>query len=739
MFYMYITLLVNAFAVQHIDFDIESLCEDNNMALAVTPDDYLERAYPVLSWAHGMGSKLDEQLMETLANEGYVVVAARGCRQGYVAAEHSANQLKAIDWVLNVQTEFKVEAKVGVLGHSMGGRAAIMSTLHHEPYHIKAAVAEMPGVYTSNSETPQVPTFFVGGTRDKLAPWQTIVDWYDRTKQVDKVLAIRYGVGHLDTNVFTDSVLKFLDCHVRENVDSCLFFYPPKEVAPEDKEPSLCDDQHFKVCYASEYDPANPEAEIEYAHKFDEEECTDWDIEVDVEKDGRQEWEGRIPCLLAAKMSKLVLGECPMFLNSTCCHSCTASSEGKLSASQMTCVDSDAQACSLAANKMFEEYGQCPRSVAESCCASCATLKLRALNPDTKLQCPGWPWDFKPQCKDDLHDCSHLAAQGRSLFGECPAFLKVMCCNSCKNGGKSDPGVVVFPDETTKSTTTTEDPNDYIYDYPYDSAEPEEPESPNKSGNSDDLCPAGQKWNKCGDICPPECDDGSSTFRCTSNFCVPQCECTNGKFKDSEGECTFTACQVWEDMNNFDFMPFDPSNIPGFDPKPHHRPVGPVHPDNIPIHPEQNDQPAQDNSDPTGEDYYSEYGDTGECVNEDSTRDLRGHTCTEWYDDHPRDCGQYDRRNHGFTARTQCCACFMNRLAQPQAAEESTSFDWESIVGTWQFGVGIGFASGLFLGALIISIYRCRQRKEHNLNFDILLEDAQESSSGLYSMREPMQ
>ena len=61
-------------------------------------------------------------------------------------------------------------------------------------------------------------------------------------------------------------------------------------------------------------------------------------------------------------------------------------------------------------------------------------------------------------------------------------------------------------------------------------------------------------------------------------------------------------------MNNFDFMPFDPSNIPGFDPKPHHRPVGPVHPDNIPIHPEQNDQPAQDNSDPTGEDYYSEYG-----------------------------------------------------------------------------------------------------------------------------------
>lgn len=725
MFYMYITLLVTTLALQHIDFEIQSQCEDNNMALAVVPDNYLGVEYPVLAWAHGMGSELDEAWMERLAHEGYIVVAARGCRKGYVAAEHSVNQLKAIDWVTNVQTKFKVQNKVGVLGHSMGGRASIMSTLHHDPYHIKAAVAEMPGVYTSQAETPQVPTFFIGGTRDKLSPWQTIVDWYGRTKQVDKVLAIRYGVGHLDTSDFEEDILKFLDCHVRENYDACLFFYPPAEVLPEDQSPALFDDANFKVCYSSEYDPANPEAEIEYFHKMDTEECTDIVF--------GEEWEGQIPCVLAATMSNFILGECPMFLNITCCASCTASSEGKLSASQMQCVDSEPQACALAANQMFEAYGQCPRSVAESCCASCATVKLRAMNPDTKLTCPGWPFDYQPVCKDDTIDCSHLASQGKDLFGECPMFLKVLCCHSCKHGDSGAPAESTEPDTPAaeETTTSTEDPLDYAYDYPYDSAEePTKPESPNKGDNSGELCPAGQKWNKCGNICPPECRDGNSRFECHANFCVPQCECTNGKFKDGNDECTFTACQVWEDMNTFDFMPFDPSHIPGFDPRPHphHHPVGPVHPDNIPIHPPKDEPAVEDNTDVTGEDYYA--ADSGECTNEDSTRDRKHRTCTEWYDAHPQDCGRYDIGNHGFTAHTQCCACFELSESHNNAEEV-----WGEITTSWQLGVGAGVLGGLIMAAIVVQIYRYRKSRNEKLNFDILLEDAREAS-GMYSMRE---
>ena len=43
-------------------------------------------------------------------------------------------------------------------------------------------------------------------------------------------------------------------------------------------------------------------------------------------------------------------------------------------------------------------------------------------------------------------------------------------------------------------------------------------------------------------------------------------------------------------------------------------------------------------------------------MNDDSTADSAGDTCTDWYDDHPEDCrGQYD--DEDFYATDQCCAC----------------------------------------------------------------------------------
>ena len=45
-----------------------------------------------------------------------------------------------------------------------------------------------------------------------------------------------------------------------------------------------------------------------------------------------------------------------------------------------------------------------------------------------------------------------------------------------------------------------------------------------------------------------------------------------------------------------------------------------------------------------------------ECVNDDSSEDSAGDTCTDWYDAHPEDCrGQYD--DEDFSATNQCCAC----------------------------------------------------------------------------------
>jgi len=178
-------------------------------------------------------------------------------------------------------------------------------------------------------------------------------------------------------------------------------------------------------------------------------------------------------------------------------------------------------------------------------------------------------------------------------------------------------------------------------------------------------------------------------------------------------------------MNTFDFQPFDPSHIPGFDPKPHHnpvKPVGPVHPDHIPIHHQTDPEPATDNTYYSGEDYYTE---SGECVNEDSTRDIRQRTCTEHYDQHPEDCGRYDRSNHGFTARTQCCACYAN-LSETHEQEPG-------MFSSWEYQLAFGFLGGLALALLVISFYRCRRKQASDLDFNILLEDAQSTE---YSLRD---
>jgi hypothetical protein len=45
----------------------------------------------------------------------------------------------------------------------------------------------------------------------------------------------------------------------------------------------------------------------------------------------------------------------------------------------------------------------------------------------------------------------------------------------------------------------------------------------------------------------------------------------------------------------------------------------------------------------------------GPCVNDDSTSDSYGDTCSEWYDRYPDDCGSYE--DEDFTASERCCAC----------------------------------------------------------------------------------
>ena len=45
------------------------------------------------------------------------------------------------------------------------------------------------------------------------------------------------------------------------------------------------------------------------------------------------------------------------------------------------------------------------------------------------------------------------------------------------------------------------------------------------------------------------------------------------------------------------------------------------------------------------------------CVNDDSTGDRTGDTCSAFYDNYPSACGNWDTEDGSFIADVQCCAC----------------------------------------------------------------------------------
>ena len=62
-----------------------------------------------------------------------------------------------------------------------------------------------------------------------------------------------------------------------------------------------------------------------------------------------------------------------------------------------------------------------------------------------------------------------------------------------------------------------------------------------------------------------------------------------------------------------------------------------------------------------------------DCVNNDSTSDSYGDTCSSYYDSNPGACGSAD--DDDFTASEQCCACAANDAptALPSTAAPTTS------------------------------------------------------------------
>jgi len=686
MMYKLLTLGMTVWAITQKDFTLEvSRCGDSASGVAFLPDDYASVSYPVLSWAHGMDASVDEEFLSEFANFGYIVAATRGCAKGYVPGKESKDQIAVAEQILKTP-EFNALNSVGFFGHSMGGQATIWSTTEDFSFDLKAAVAQMPALYTTKSSTPLVPTMFTAGSHDMLARAGGIHHWYKRTSGVDKVLLVGKDFGHVSYRKFAEPMTRFFDCYLKGDSASCDAIFT-----------GLCDqpDSPYSRCETSKHVEGAAPVETE-----DSGVCKDSGSGL-----------FQVPCKLAASMAFKFMDSCPYELEEACCESCN-----KHKSEQPQCVDVDDN-CPAAAKLMFEKYTMCPAEVAGKCCASCAEKHLQAVSPTTKLSCGGrgrgggWPFDIQRLgCEDmDAQQCPNLASQAKQLFGTCPGFLSTLCCASCKGDSGPSPSPFPFPPKGPSNG-------------PGGKPKPPKPAPVvNPFAPKQQMCPPGRTWNECGSICPPECDMGNGVLiKCVSNFCVPQCDCPKGQFIDDNDKCTSDPCAMWRE-DGVDPAPFTPHDFPPFTPQPSPpKPVGPVHPENIPTHlpePVNTDEPELPPEVPPTT--------IGDCTNEDSSRDSMGRTCSEWYDDHPEDCGRFNVRNHGFTAETQCCVCYSEYLLAKSKAtepEETPASMWDQLEG-WQFAVGGGFLGGMILGLAALHVYRV-QTDPKSLDFDILLDDA---------------
>lgn len=144
-----------------------------------------KKTYPVLSWANGTMCPPDMYagLLAELAKGGYIVIA----NSETMAADGTA-QINALDFVIALNSNSSSLAykkvntsKLGVIGHSQGGRSAVNAAVKDS--RIKCVVSIAGSNFLEEAEPNSAPTLFIAGEKDMIvSPSQWIQPAYDVAK-----------------------------------------------------------------------------------------------------------------------------------------------------------------------------------------------------------------------------------------------------------------------------------------------------------------------------------------------------------------------------------------------------------------------------------------------------------------------------------------------------------------------------------------------------------------------------
>lgn len=143
------------------------------------------KTYPVLSWANGTMCPPDMYagLLAEIAKGGYIVIAS----DETMAADGTA-QIAALDYVISLNGDSlscaykKVNTKkLGVIGHSQGGRSSVNAAVKDS--RIKCVVSLAGSNYLEEAQPNSTPTFFIAGEKDMIvSPSKWIQPAYDVAK-----------------------------------------------------------------------------------------------------------------------------------------------------------------------------------------------------------------------------------------------------------------------------------------------------------------------------------------------------------------------------------------------------------------------------------------------------------------------------------------------------------------------------------------------------------------------------
>jgi predicted dienelactone hydrolase len=192
-----------------VPFPTNWTCPGVQNLTIVHPTD-TSKKYPLLSFAHGYGaggallSVYYKGLLSFLASHGYVVVATEDATSSLCFSEN-VDQIASMQFMKD-KNDPRVDwnAPTGVVGHSMGGYATLLSaqdTDNIKKFNIRASVALHPmGRASSNppAPPPTIATMFTTGSKDKIVPSSSTFKYYNETFLPGTVYANLKGADHLE-------------------------------------------------------------------------------------------------------------------------------------------------------------------------------------------------------------------------------------------------------------------------------------------------------------------------------------------------------------------------------------------------------------------------------------------------------------------------------------------------------------------------------------------------------------